>query len=70
MTLDELPPLVTVAEAAPHLRQSPWSCYQQIKQNRFALPVVRLGRKVFIRRSDLFDLLGVAAERETGLNAQ
>lgn len=44
-------PLLTAAETAKVLRVSPRSVRRWIADG--ALPVVRLGRKVLIRRSDL-----------------
>lgn len=62
-----LPPLVTVPEAAPHLRESEWSIYTHIREGTFPLEVVRLGgRKIFVRRRDLLKLLGVEQVSASG----
>ena len=64
--LQDLPLMLTVPEAASVLRVSRTTAYKladewQTSGGRTGLPIVRLGRRLFVRRVDLADLVGVPA---------
>lgn len=63
-TLDGLPLMLTVAEAAIVLRVSRTTAYKLAEEwrtsgGRSGLPVVQLGRRLVVRRVDLATLVGV-----------
>jgi excisionase family DNA binding protein len=67
VTLDGLPLMLTVAEAAVVLRISRSTAYKLAEQWRCSrgeegLPVVRLGSRLLVRRADLAELVGVSEQ--------
>jgi excisionase family DNA binding protein len=63
-SLDGLPLMLSVSEAAAVLRISRTSAYRLIQEHRATkgltgLPHVRLGSRVLVRRSDLAHIVGV-----------
>lgn len=66
-SLDDLPLMLTVAEAAVVLRVSRTTAYKLAEEwrtsdGRDGLPVVKLGRRLVVRRVDLAKLVGQPAE--------
>ena len=65
-TLEELPLMLTVSEAAAVLRVSRTSAYKLAEEWRrtggaSGLPTVKLGSRLLVRRVDLARIVGVAA---------
>lgn len=60
-SLDDLPRVLTISEAAQVLRISRGSCYEAARTG--GIPVVRIGRTLRVPRAALLALLG---EREDG----
>jgi excisionase family DNA binding protein len=63
-SLDELPLMLTVAEAAVVLRVSRTTAYKLAEDwrtsgGREGLPVIKLGRRLVVRRVDLAELVGL-----------
>jgi hypothetical protein len=63
-SLEELPLMLTVAEAAVVLRVSRTTAYKlaeiwRTSGGREGLPVIRLGRRLVVRRVDLAELVGL-----------
>jgi len=63
-SLDDLPLMLTVAEAAIVLRVSRTTAYKLAEEwrtsgGREGLPVIRLGRRLVVRRVDLAELVGL-----------
>lgn len=66
-SLAELPLMLTVSEAADLLRISRTTAYKLVELNRSTsgragLPHVRLGGRVFVRRVDLAEIVGVSPD--------
>lgn len=66
-SLDDLPLMLTVAEAAIVLRVSRTTAYKlaenwRTSHGREGLPVVKLGRRLVVRRVDLAKLVGQPVE--------
>lgn len=66
-SLAELPLMLTVSEAADVLRISRTTAYKLVELNRSTsgragLPHVRLGGRVFVRRVDLAEIVGVSPD--------
>jgi len=64
-SLDGLPLMLTVAEAATVLRVSRTTAYKlaedwRTSNGREGLPVVKLGRRLVVRRVDLAKLVGLS----------
>jgi excisionase family DNA binding protein len=64
--LDDLPLMLTVAEAAVVLRVSRTTAYKLAEEwmssgGQSGLPVIRLGRRLLVRRVDLAELVGLPA---------
>lgn len=62
VSLDELPLVLTISEAAVVLRVSRTTAYKLAEEwrrsgGRSGLPVIRLGRRLVVRRVDLAQLL-------------
>ena len=67
VTLDGLPLMLTIAEAATVLRVSRTTAYKLAEEwrtsgGRSGLPVVRLGRRLVVRRVDLAALVGLGPQ--------
>lgn len=67
-SLDDLPLMLTVAEAAVVLRVSRTTAYKLAEDWRTShggegLPVIKLGRRLVVRRVDLAELVGVPPTR-------
>ena len=65
-SIDDLPLMLTVAEAAVVLRVSRTTAYKLAEDwrssgGREGLPVIKLGRRLVVRRVDLAELVGVPA---------
>lgn len=65
-SIENLPLMLTVAEAAVVLRVSRTTAYKLAADwlssgGREGLPVVKLGRRLVVRRVDLAELVGVSA---------
>ncbi len=65
-SIDDLPLMLTVAEAAIVLRVSRTTAYKlaedyRSSDGREGLPVIKLGRRLVVRRVDLAELVGVPA---------
>lgn len=65
-TIDDLPLMLTVAEAAVVLRVSRTTAYKladdwRTSNGREGLPVIKLGRRLVVRRVDLAELVGLPA---------
>jgi hypothetical protein len=63
-SLDDLPLMLTVAEAAVVLRVSRTTAYKLAEDwrtsgGREGLPVIKLGRRLVMRRVDLAELVGL-----------
>lgn len=68
MDLNDLPPVLTVPEAAQVLRIGRSAAYEQARIYEFThgekgLPVIRLGRKLRVPRHRLLEMLGFPDER-------
>ena len=68
LSLDGLPLMLTVSEAAAVLRVSRTTAYKlagdwQTSGGREGLPVLRLGRRLVVRRADLAALVGLPPTR-------
>ena len=66
-TLDGLPLMMTVTEAAVVLRISRTTAYKLVElhrttKGRAGLPHVRLGNRVLVRRVDLAEIVGLPAD--------
>jgi len=65
-SIEDLPLMLTVAEAAVVLRVSRTTAYKLAEDwrtsgGREGLPVIKLGRRLVVRRVDLAELVGVPA---------
>jgi excisionase family DNA binding protein len=65
-SIDDLPLMLTVAEAAVVLRVSRTTAYKLAENwrssgGREGLPVIKLGRRLVVRRVDLAELVGMPA---------
>ena len=65
LTMDGLPLILTIAEAAIVLRVSRTTAYKladewRTTRGQSGLPVIRLGRRLVVRRVDLSALVGLA----------
>lgn len=58
--LTELPPAITVPEAAEILGCSSSAAYEAIRAGDFPVPVLRIGRKIVVPSRPLLEQLGLA----------
>lgn len=57
--LRALPPVFGLAKAAPHLDVARSTIYDLAKRNKLPIPVLRIGSRMKVRRSDLLAYLGI-----------
>lgn len=55
-------PLLTVPEVAELLHTTPPAVYARVERGQFLDAVVRVGRRVYFRRADLFKTLGLEVQ--------
>jgi excisionase family DNA binding protein len=63
--VDTPPAFATLTESAAQLRICRSTAYRWIAEGTFPIPLVRVGRRWFVRRSDLEAFLGIDAEAPT-----
>ncbi len=51
--------VLTVPEIAALLDSNPWTIYEAVKAGTFAVPPIRVGRKILFARSRVDELLGM-----------
>lgn len=59
--MTDTPAVLTVPEVAERLGCSSWAIYQSLKRDDFAIPPIRIGRKIVFARARVDALLGVAS---------
>lgn len=67
MTTDDLPPTISVPEAADLLGVSSWTLYKAIREDASPIKILRIGRKIVVPTAPLLEQLGIHPNDDRGM---